>query len=70
MNLFIIFFRKKICFYTKTKYAIVDISDVCKSINLLLSPSISNEKYLICKQNPSMLELIKICEEIQNQKKK
>ncbi len=62
-------FRKKICFYTKTKYAIVDISDVCKSISLLLNPSISSEKYLICNQNPSMFELIKICEKIQNQKK-
>ena len=37
MNLFIIFLEKNLLLY-KTKYAIVDISDVCKSINLLLSP--------------------------------
>lgn len=62
-------FKKKICFYTKTNYAIVDISDVCKSISLLLESTSTNEKYLICKRNPSMLELIDTCEEIQKQRK-
>lgn len=62
-------FKKKVCFYTKTNYAIVDILDVCKSIILLLDSSNSSEKYLLCKKNPSMLDLIDMCEQIQNKKK-
>ena len=61
-------FKKKVNFYINTKYALVDIEDVCEAINLIIDKSNINEKYLICNFNPSFYKLISLCEEFQGKK--
>ena len=61
-------FRKKINLYIKTRYAIVDILDVCESLNLIINKGIVAEKYLICNHNPTLYELIEKCENLQAKK--
>jgi dihydroflavonol-4-reductase len=63
-------FRKKINLYIKTRYAIVDILDVCESLNLILDKGTVAEKYLICNHNPTLHELIDKCAAIQGKKVK
>jgi len=61
-------FRKKINLYIKTRYAIVDILDVCKSLDLIINKGIVSQKYLICSHNPTLYELIEKCEALQAKK--
>ena len=61
-------FKKKINFYINTKYAIVDIFDVCEAIKLIIEKSDINEKYLICDNNPTILEIISFSEKLQGSK--
>ena len=69
-NEFIInYLQKKIAIYTNAKYAIIDINDVCKAIDLIISKSEINKKYLLCSHNPTFKEIIEICEKLQKNKK-
>ncbi len=61
-------FKKKINLYIKTRYAIVDILDVCEALNLIIRKGMVSEKYLICNNNPTLYELISKCENIQGKK--
>ena len=63
-------FRKKINFYINTRFPIVDISDVCEAIKLIIDKSQINDKFLLCYHNPTLYELIKKCEKIQGKKVK
>lgn len=68
-NTFIInYLKNNIVFYTKTKYAVIDILDACKAIDLIISRSDIGQKYLLCSHNPTLKEIIEICENLSNKK--
>lgn len=68
-DILINFLSKKIVFYTDTKYAIIDVNDVCHAIEKIIEKSDINNKYLLSANNPSLKELINYAEKITNQKK-
>jgi nucleoside-diphosphate-sugar epimerase len=68
-NTFIInYLKKNIVFYTNTKYAVIDILDTCKAIDLIISKSDTGKKYLLCSHNPTLKDIIKICEDLKSKK--
>jgi nucleoside-diphosphate-sugar epimerase len=67
-NFMINYLKKKIVFYTSTKYAIIDILDVCKAIDLIISKSEIGKKYLLCSHNPTLKDIIRISGNITSKK--
>ena len=61
--------NKQLIFFTKAKYSIVHISDVCDVICKIIHLGKDGEKYLVAKENPTLDELINIAEKLDKIKK-